>query len=202
MVTLASKVLDSAFVLALLSAAFYFLGLLNAEGEAAALGLPRSLLQRDVWNTVAYGGEGFLVLLVLLPVVSLGPEGVGWLAWITFSVGILLVLTSFYLFRTSPQRIFWILGAVYLGVSIHVMIGSYAQMNKKIELATICLSRKQCDSVPLRNRIVFAKTEQQEDQRVGVILTASDHFLVMLSRSGFVVIPVARIKLMETAPDA
>jgi hypothetical protein len=43
-----SKLFDSALAITITSAALYFLGLVNSEGDASALGLPSALFSRDL----------------------------------------------------------------------------------------------------------------------------------------------------------
>jgi hypothetical protein len=196
----ASKLLDSALAIAIASAALYFLGVLNSEGDAAALGLPRALFHRDAWGTVAYGGEALWVFTVLMPFVAFGNGGVGWFPLIALAVAVLCVCFAAYVKRSSPNRLAYILAVAYIGLSIHVLRTSSLQMQVKISNSVACLTESRCDRVALSNRIVFLRSESAEDERSGIILSATEHYLFLLTKAGLFTMPVARIKYIETVP--
>lgn len=192
-----SKLLDSALVIAIASAALYFLGVVNSEGDASALSLPRALFNRDVWSTVAYGGEGLLIYTVLLPQAAMG---IGLAAAATFSMVVLVALVSAYLARKLRHRLLLVAALTFLALTVHVMLCSYWQMTQKVAVSAACLKDSQhCELAPLKNRVVFSKTENEEDERKGLILSATENYLVLLTVRGLFVMPMSRLKLMETA---
>jgi hypothetical protein len=203
-----SKLLDSAFVLASLSAGLYFLGLLNEEGDASGMGLPRSMLARGLWDTVAYGGEGLLALTVLLPSTIGGSSGIGWrpIAFLVLVVGVGLIAA--YLSRKSEHRAITVCLAVYVALCIHVMATSSLQMKKSVELAAALVQPRSCDKEPADRqkpklmRVVFSMTESEEDERSGIMLAVSEKFLVMESETGLFLLPLDKLKRMEAVTIA
>ena len=193
------KLLDSALAIAIASATLYFLGLVNGEGDASALSLPRALFSRDLWSTVAYGGEGLLIFVVLLPQAVIS---IGWASAVTFGAVVLVALVSAYLSRRSKHRLLWVAALTYLALAVHIMLCSYWQMMQKVEVYATCLKSKgDCSSAPLMNRVVFSKTDEEEDERTGLILSVTEVHLVMLTKKGLFVMPMSRLKLIETATE-
>ena len=194
-----SKLLDSALAIAIATAALYFLGLVNSEGDASALGLPRALFNRDVWGTVAYGGEGLLLYTILLPQAAMS---IGWEVAVTFGSVLVIAFVSAYLARKSEHRLLLVAVLSYLALTIHVMLCSYWQMTQKIAVSYACLKDGKCELTPLMNRVVFSKTDDEEDERKGLILSATENYLVLLTKQGLFVMPMSRLKLIETATNA
>jgi hypothetical protein len=148
---------------------------------------------------VAYGGEGLLIYTVLLP---LAIPNIGWAAIGTILIFLLVVLSTSYFFRKSKYRPLIVISLSYIVLAIHVMLCSYWQMTQKISVSAACLKdRNSCSLVPLINRVVFSKTDNEEDERNGLILSATETHLVMLTKNGLFVMPMSRLKLIETSHE-
>lgn len=192
-------ILDSAFAISALTAGLFFWGLVNIEGDANALGLPRIFLSRDLWGTVAYGAEGFFAHTLLLPFLLYRDSGIGWFPLVTLVVGAGLVLLSATLIRRWRYRFILTVVMTFTAISVHITFTSFLDMANRIDLGVMCLTKNRCDRTPVQNRVLFAKNQDSVAERSGIIMSANDAFMVLLTESGLFVLPMSSIKFLETA---
>jgi hypothetical protein len=136
---------------------------------------------------------------VLLPfsTPSIGSAAIG-----TFFIFLFVVFASSYFLRKLKHQLLIAIFLSYVALVVHVMACSYWQMIQQISIFTTCLNdRHSCNlvSLPLENRVVFSKTDNEEDERNGIILSANGTHLIMLTKNGLFVMPMSRLKLIETS---
>lgn len=194
--TAAQTLYDIASQISLAGAALYFWGLANIGGDSVALNLPRTLLQKDPWDTVAYGLEGATSSTVLLPF-SEADYLIAIPVVLRLLMGILIgTLLIHFLFRKSSHRkLFWALwGAVVF--SFWISLHSLLSMQVTIDHYTECEKPKpnRCKGLRVLTQVVYEGADGRPVVVHGLVLYAGAKNMVLHTGSGQLLLPVPSIK--------
>lgn len=190
-----SKALDSALLIAILSALLYFLGVANIRGDSAAFGVPRAVLQGDVSAMVAAGADGLLV--AFMSPFTLLTSRVDWLLFFLMLVVPGALLVALWLWRRLPFRIYALAAVGFVGLYVFVFFCSLTSARSALEFARMCVMEDQCDQSMRSVRLRIELSDEVVEFREGVILNMNSNYVVVLTRSSTVVVPTSSIKLME-----
>lgn len=193
-----STVVDSAFALAMMAAVFYFFGLANLHGDASGLGIPQAFFKRDIWDTVAYGVEGVLISMVMLPVTFYGHSGIRWAVIIVIVVGLSLIFLSYFLLSRWKYRLYLVGFLVINTLYAHIFVNSAFDVQDRVIEAFRCLRGQGCKAARIPNRVVFQEKEGALSERVGIMISMNRDFLIMVTLEGLFIVPVSSIRTLQT----
>jgi hypothetical protein len=176
-----------------------FLGIANERGDAAGLGIPHAFVSRDIWETVAYGADGVLVSVILLPFTLYDQTGIKWSIVAIVLVAVLGSVILFYWLRRSQYRHYvlalWILASLHL----HIFAHSASQIQDRVRDSLKCLQNQGCAASRVPNRLLFTESEGSLKERTGMLLTMNQNYLIMIADGGLFIVPVGSIRSLETA---